>query len=560
MKKLISSIALFLATTVSVSVNAFVFPTPDWGALLKEKTNMVKATDFELYVEGDTREAPYYGARLEPRDGIYLGSIPESSEELLPLGAYLTYIEDMYQTDLYYPANTMIQTDNVITVVGYTIHNMGNINYDTVERTLSTLNSYNKPMFIRFANEMNCSELGDDPTLYVDAFRRVADMVHRYPNLAIVWSPNDMGALDRPLEYFYPGDEYVDWIGVSSYCIRYFLGNKNTAYNDTVYFMTGDYAWTTNRLKPVIEFMEKNNIQKPVMISEGGVATNNIYGDNLEAWAAPRLCNMLYNVAMKYPQVKMINYFNTHRANEKERFDISSYPYAIDIFREAAASGMYIREYGKPASFAYIPAKKSSVLTAKDGIINLTTLCYFANTPNTSVNYYLDGVWYSSGDKIPYKCYIDIRGLADGDHTIKIRSGAEERTYWFTKSQNRIRFKGDNGSFSIKVLLDDREIMFDATPVMKNDRTLVPLRAIFEALGAVVEWDQATQTVTSRKGGAEIKMTIGSNVMYKNGEAITLDVAAELISDRTLVPVRAVAESFNCYVGWDGLLQTVLIN
>lgn len=111
----------------------------------------------------------------------------------------------------------------------------------------------------------------------------------------------------------------------------------------------------------------------------------------------------------------------------------------------------------------------------------------------------------------------------------------------------------------LSVTIDGKKVSFDQPPIIVNDRTMVPLRAIFEALGASVEWDGTTRTVTSTKGGTTISMTIGSNTMYKNGTAIILDVAPQLVGDRTLVPARAVAESFNCTVDWNGTTRTVLI-
>ena len=83
---------------------------------------------------------------------------------------------------------------------------------------------------------------------------------------------------------------------------------------------------------------------------------------------------------------------------------------------------------------------------------------------------------------------------------------------------------------------------------IKDDRTLVPLRAIFEALGATVEWNDPT--VTANKNGINISLQIGSNEMYVNGEVKTLDVPAKLMNDRTFVPIRAVSEAFNCTVNW----------
>ncbi len=92
-----------------------------------------------------------------------------------------------------------------------------------------------------------------------------------------------------------------------------------------------------------------------------------------------------------------------------------------------------------------------------------------------------------------------------------------------------------------------------------DGRTLVPLRAIFEALGASVEWKQDTKTVISVLDKTEIKLTIGEKVLYKNGEKVELDVPALIMNNRTLVPARAVAESFGAEVKWDSKTRTVLI-
>lgn len=112
----------------------------------------------------------------------------------------------------------------------------------------------------------------------------------------------------------------------------------------------------------------------------------------------------------------------------------------------------------------------------------------------------------------------------------------------------------------ISVIVNGNQITFDQQPVIVNERTLVPLRAIFEALGATVDWNGETQTVTSTRGNISVSLTINSKTMTKNGKEITLDVPARLIGDRTLVPVRAIAEAFNCNVDWNGETQTVTIN
>ena len=90
-------------------------------------------------------------------------------------------------------------------------------------------------------------------------------------------------------------------------------------------------------------------------------------------------------------------------------------------------------------------------------------------------------------------------------------------------------------------------------------RTLVPLRAIFEALGASVERNGETKTVTSVLDETEIKLTIGEKALYKNGETVELDVPAQIMNGRTMVPVRAISESFGVNVEWDGETRTVIL-
>ena len=109
----------------------------------------------------------------------------------------------------------------------------------------------------------------------------------------------------------------------------------------------------------------------------------------------------------------------------------------------------------------------------------------------------------------------------------------------------------------ISVQLDGKAIPFDQPPIIDSGRTLVPVRAIFEALGATVDYDSATKTVISRKGDLIIVMQINNNQMFVNGEAKTLDVPAKIVNNRTLVPVRAISESMGVDVNWDAATRTV---
>ena len=97
------------------------------------------------------------------------------------------------------------------------------------------------------------------------------------------------------------------------------------------------------------------------------------------------------------------------------------------------------------------------------------------------------------------------------------------------------------------------------TPVLVSDRTLMPVRAIIEAIGGTVEWDEATQTVTLAYQNDTIQLIIDSTEAYLNGAASTLDVAPVTINDRTMMPIRFIAEGFRFTVDWAEDTQTVTI-
>lgn len=111
----------------------------------------------------------------------------------------------------------------------------------------------------------------------------------------------------------------------------------------------------------------------------------------------------------------------------------------------------------------------------------------------------------------------------------------------------------------IKVFLDGNQINFDVQPQLINDRTMVPMRAIFEAFNATVDWNNDTQTVTATAAGKTIRLTIGSNTADINGNSIALDVPAQMINGRTLVPLRFVGEALDSEVNWYPEISSVSI-
>lgn len=107
------------------------------------------------------------------------------------------------------------------------------------------------------------------------------------------------------------------------------------------------------------------------------------------------------------------------------------------------------------------------------------------------------------------------------------------------------------------------EYTMDVAPYIKDGRTMLPVRYVAYSLGvdpANVLWDNATATVTLLKGTTVVQMTIGSKVLKINGIGITLDVAPEVVSGRTMLPYRFVAQALGASVSWDAATQTVTMN
>lgn len=97
----------------------------------------------------------------------------------------------------------------------------------------------------------------------------------------------------------------------------------------------------------------------------------------------------------------------------------------------------------------------------------------------------------------------------------------------------------------------DEILGFETPPVTESDRTLVPMRFLFEKLGAEVSWDQETETATAQKANTVLSFSIDQNSAVVNGQPVTMDVPARLVNDKTMVPLRFLSENLGYTVEWD---------
>jgi len=109
------------------------------------------------------------------------------------------------------------------------------------------------------------------------------------------------------------------------------------------------------------------------------------------------------------------------------------------------------------------------------------------------------------------------------------------------------------------VLLDGLRLNFDVPPTIVSGRTLVPVRVIAEALGMQVAWDPDARRVTASGQGQSVVLFIDRTDAYVNGKPALLDVPATIVGGRTLVPLRFFSGAFGAGVGWDDATRTVLL-
>jgi len=210
-------------------------------------------------------------------------------------------------------------------------------------------------VFLRFANEMN----GDwvpwhgDPDKYIEKFRLVANVMHEEApdNVAMVWAPG--ATPEYSIEDYYPGDDYVDWVGVSVYSIFNPTLDPLKAGEDRV-----------SHLGKFDHIYKLYAQRKPVFISEGGVAY--MYPEKLQdktAWASYQLKQFYLTLPMVYPKVKGVFYFDSNHdsSNRIKYYMLSANAKLLEAYATSISSPFYLGSIGEESTVAYRKISGSTV-------------------------------------------------------------------------------------------------------------------------------------------------------------------------------------------------------
>lgn len=397
------------------------------------------ASDLDLYTLSDTPVVTY-GAKFEPVSGTYFGQVYGASESRDSM--ILIYQEYGESSTLAWLNMALSEASAGKKAVELALNfpyeggQLDSIISDTsfIDSLCDILKEHpDLKIFLRIGAEMNVWTNLPDPDKYKSAFITVANAVRsRIPNAAIVWSVGHTSSNLVNMEDFYPGDEYVDWVGISAYGVKYFLGERPGNNINEIVFKAGVGADPVNI---VSETVRKFGDRKPIMLAEGGSTryTNGSINEDSTEWAVLNIKRFYSTVLMKYPQIKLMAYFNQVMPNEMQFFDMNSE-------MQAAYWDMTSREWfiqnGSDSAKSF--SKLGDTIPVGDSL-EVYALPYVYGDQQPRVDYSIDDTWVNASLELPYKTVLDFSGLSDGLHTLKVNVTSGDaskitKTYTISKS------------------------------------------------------------------------------------------------------------------------------
>ncbi len=508
----------------------------------------------ELYQQTTVPQS-YHGAKYEPESGIYYG-IPSDSalyESLSGASMTLVYLEygDRNWDWLRVTFNRAAQRGQLVEFAlnvpgeGTQIKEI-NQQDEYLVSLLDFIGSHsNVKILLRFGAEMDIWGDPATPEDFIAAFRHVATLAREHaPNVAMLWSPNSTSSWNINMDDYYPGDEYVDWVGCSLYSQKYFLGRNDwpdaEKFNEIV-FRSGQNADPVLALSRLVETYGN---RKPIALSESGVSHYiRTLGEDCTDWALSHLKQMYYNIPLVYPQVKLIAYFDRTMENETNEYALGKNPQLSQLYQELTSTLPHFIQCGQEKASAYKPL--GGMLLQNSEPLYAYIHSYGNLAPAATLA--LDGTAVASANGLPHRFAADLSAYQQGEHTLSVTADGYTKDFPVLLQQE------------ITLTLNGERLECEVPPVILHDRTMVPVRIISEKLGANVQWEPSARIISITKDGIALSMQIDNPAMQKNGQEVVLEAPPQILNDRTMVPIRAIAEAFGLDVDWDAGSRTVTL-
>ncbi|MBO4915954.1 MAG: S-layer homology domain-containing protein [Oscillospiraceae bacterium] len=397
----------------------------------------------EVYALTDKpADVPYYGAKGEPVCGLWYGTVPEVTHQNDSAALIYVQFNDghtmQHWLDYYCErdsvTNRSLNSGGVVELAWN--FKESNAGLDEVlaadsyiKASLAELGSRNCTVFLRPGAEMNGGwpEL-PDADKFISAYRKIAQEARKYSNIALVFSPQDVNNRNVTYDTYYPGDEWVDWFGVSTYH-RGESGEGAYTFDDRAHDNDAFYCVGLYGSDPLIILQDLVDMakahKKPMMISECGFAIRSRKTGVVQtSYAADRMNKFYAYLPMLYPQIKAVFFFNNNVMRDDYEYAIAGYPTLASIYTGKVSAAPFI-QWGSKTAPSY--AKLSDVKPT-DGSLTLGTYVSLPGTGGTTVRYALDGVQKGSSSSEPFS--LTLTGLTPGKHTLTVTAskGQFEKT------------------------------------------------------------------------------------------------------------------------------------
>lgn len=422
------------------------------------------------------------------------------------------------------------------------------------------------PVFLRFASEMNGNWVRwhGNPQLYIEKWRVVARVMREEaPNVAMVWTPNSVPVVN--IQDYYPGDDYVDWVGVNLYSVAYFDGDRNRP------------AYNVNPLDLIRPIYDMYADRKPIQVSEFGAthfttATN----EDTTDFAITKMLQLYHGVSMLMPRVKNINWFSmntiTEAHNPRRRlnnFSITENTRLKQAYQEMLKYPYFLNSVsGEPFAAQpgniRVPVRITQAGTLS-GVISLQAWAKTYDPFISRVEYRLNGRWLASPTRLPYSVTIDASALTNGMQELVVTAfdslgqAAITRTKQFSTtgghepSERTISFVLGESTATV----DGRSVAIANKPRLVGSDTFVPIRFVSEKLGASVTWRAGKISIMN--GNSVIELKTGQTNVTINGTRHQLNRPAFTENGVTFVPLRFISEAFGANVQFASGRATIIV-
>ena len=402
----------------------------------------------EIYAVTQTpgSDYPYYGAKNEPNGGVYYGRTTQGgtlSDGSFGLANY-SHMTGESAVSFYYSLTDSYNLEYWSYLYGPALRDgtrafllylnfeeegaecprivSGGYDAKLIE-TFGYLNTLSCPVFVRIGGEMNVWGNQAKPADFIAAYQHVVNIARsQAPRAAMVFSPNYSSANKVDMDVYYPGDQYVDWVGASLYYDRW---HRSGDTQRDEFYGVGAYGDALLNIQQVVNLSRLHH--KPVIVTEGG-SCNQYKGTDNSAWAADRMQRAYAFLPMVYPEIKCI--ISSDYGESWSGIDYSFYtnPTVTAAYRQGVASNAaYVRSYQDKGSYY---TKLSAYAGKWEGVMELAA--YSWSSDKQTATWTVDGQVMATAADYPYSFRLDTAALATGSHTVAVTfSDGATKSYTF---------------------------------------------------------------------------------------------------------------------------------